>query len=76
MVKRTVAMGFVVLVASGLGMLIGVGQAAASAPQSKVYPGLSLSECLKLTDDARRKGAVTAQCLPDGPNKKAVITFR
>ncbi|KAA8886003.1 hypothetical protein F3087_25635 [Nocardia colli] len=76
MVTKTVAMGFVVLAASGLAMLGGAGSAVADAPQPRVYPGLSMSECLKLTDDARRKGAVTAQCLPDGPNKKAVITFR
>ncbi|MFE9576801.1 hypothetical protein ACFYO1_10495 [Nocardia sp. NPDC006044] len=76
MVKKTAAMGFVVLAASGLATLIAAGPATAAAPQTQVHPGLSLSECLKLTDDARHKGAVTAQCLPDGSNKKAVITYR
>ncbi|MFC9439758.1 hypothetical protein [Nocardia sp. NPDC057030] len=76
MVKKAAAMGFVMLAASGLATLSAAGPATAAAPQTQVYPGLSMSECLKLTEDARRTGAVTAQCLPDGSNKKAVIAYR
>ncbi|SUB48112.1 hypothetical protein [Nocardia brasiliensis] len=69
-----VAMGFAVLAATGIA--IGAGPAQA-APQSQTYPGLTSSECRKLTDDARRAGATSAICYPDkGDKKKAVVTYR
>ncbi|MGX1779306.1 hypothetical protein ACWIGW_44865 [Nocardia brasiliensis] len=70
----SVATGFAVLAATGIAIGSGTAQA---APQSQTYPGLTSSECQKLTDDARRAGATSAICYPDkGDKKKAVVTYR
>ncbi|PXX59272.1 hypothetical protein DFR70_112189 [Nocardia tenerifensis] len=77
MLGKSVAMGFAVLAVSGVATMAGAGHALANAPQTSVYPGLSPTECAKVTADARRNGAATAMCLPDGSKKqKAVITYR